>query len=382
MKPVSLLAWLAAYLVVRHPCSGFSLPAAAASKRILYDIPVSNNGARCRIIAYKKGIPPMELTIASPKELGGFKSADYLAINPQGKVPALQCKETGLHLAESDTVSRFLLSEYANLEPSFQPNNPKSNMMARFHDLYLSSIQTCLYRPGPPFGRFGTRKEALQEYSHQLGLLANLMDPRGPYLCGRDISLADATIFPSLVFARYMFPKFDHGMEKPIPDKLEAWFQRMKNEDAAFTKVYDEIMGGLTQWEDNGRWDSIFLAGVRDKDPETIFDKILTREIPADIVKENEHIVAFRDINPVAPCHVLIIPKDRNGLTRLSRATNDHVEILGRLMVAAGEIARDKSLGFGDGARIVINDGKEAGQTVSHIHVHVIAGRSMSWPPG
>jgi glutathione S-transferase len=183
----------------------------------------------------------------SPAELGGFKSDEYLAISPQGKVPALKCQETGLCIPESDTVSRFLLSEYEDYGPSFQPNNPISNTMARFHDIYLTSIQMCLYKPGPPFGSFGTRKDALEEYSKQLYVLADMMDPAaaGPYLCGAEVSLADATIFPSVVFAVHMFPKFDHGIEHPIPDKIESWFQTMKGTDPAFQKVYDEVRAGI-----------------------------------------------------------------------------------------------------------------------------------------
>jgi diadenosine tetraphosphate (Ap4A) HIT family hydrolase len=124
------------------------------------------------------------------------------------------------------------------------------------------------------------------------------------------------------------------------------------------------------------------LAGLRDTEPRTIFDKIVAGEIPATKVKEDDTVLAFKDINPVAPAHVLVIPKNRQGLTRLSKASPEHYEILGRLMVAAGEIARDESLGFGNGARIVVNDGKEAGQEVFHLHVHVMGGRAFSWPPG
>lgn len=141
-------------------------------------------------------------------------------------------------------------------------------------------------------------------------------------------------------------------------------------------------MASISKWDDTGRWDKIHLAGVRDTDPRTIFDKIIAGEIPATVVKEDDKILAFKDINPAAPAHVLVIPKDRDGLTRLRKATSDHVEILGRLMVAAAEIARDESLGFGEGARIVINDGKEAGQEVFHLHVHVLGGRGFAWPPG
>lgn len=254
---------------------GLSSPSPTA-KRILFDVPVSNNGARCRIIAYKasplkailiivvlvcagddsltisssstdywrlmqKGIPESELAVMSPADLGGFKSDEFLRINPQGKVPALKCQETGMAIAESDTVGRFLLSEYAHLGPSFQPDNPISNTMARFHDIYLTSIQMCLYKPGPPFGSFGTRKDALKEFSKQLYVLAGMMDPTGPYLCGGEVSLADATIFPSVLFAVHMFPKFDHGIEQPVPEKIESWFETMKNTDPAFQKVYEEV---------------------------------------------------------------------------------------------------------------------------------------------
>lgn len=323
----------------------------------------------------------------SPAELGGFKSEDYLAINPQGKVPSLKCQTTGRSFAESDTVSRYLLSTYSDSGPSFQPENPLSNEIARFHDMYLTTIQSCLYRAAPPFGMFGTRKDALKEYSKQLYVISDLLDDQGPYLCGEEVSLADATVFPSIVFATYMFPKFDDSLglfaeQPPIPKNIEDWYQRMIDTDSAFQKVYEEIRGALDKWTSSGRWDSIWLAGVRDTDPETIFDKIIKGEIPATIVKEDEKILAFKDINPAAPGHVLVIPKDRDGLTRLSKATPEHYEILGRLMVAAGEIASDESLGFGDGARIVVNDGAKAGQEVFHLHVHVLGGRDFTWPPG
>ncbi len=129
-----------------------------------------------------------------------------------------------------------------------------------------------------------------------------------------------------------------------------------------------QMSAALDKWEASGRWDSIWLAGVRDTEPSTLFDMIIAGDIPATIVKEDDHILAFKDINPAAPGHVLVIPKDRAGLTRLSKSTPEHYEILGRLMVAAGEIAKDEELGFGDGARIVINDGKDAGQEVFHLH--------------
>jgi histidine triad (HIT) family protein len=138
----------------------------------------------------------------------------------------------------------------------------------------------------------------------------------------------------------------------------------------------------LSAWEDRGRWDTIWMAGILDDAPATIFDKIISGDIKATIVKEDDKILAFKDINPASPAHVLVIPKDRQGLTNLRRATPEHLEILGRLMLAAGEIANDASLGFKDGARIVINDGPDGGQEIMHLHVHVLGGRAMTWPPG
>jgi diadenosine tetraphosphate (Ap4A) HIT family hydrolase/glutathione S-transferase len=351
-----------------------------ASKRTIFDVPVSNNGARCRVILYKKEIPESEVIITSPATLGGLKSEEYLAINPQGKMPAMICSETGMNLAEADTISRYLLSKYKDQGPSFQIDNPKSNLMCRIHDMYLTTIQSCMYKP-PPFGMFQTRQDALAEYLRQLKVIDALIDPSdGMYLCGDDISLADATVFPSVIFAVYCLPKFD--ISPPLPPKLETWFNNVREKDPALKKVHDEVMGGLLQWEERGRWDTILGAGVRDEEPATLFDKILAGDIPADIVRQDDKIFAFKDINPAAPAHVLIIPKNRNGLTRLGKASPEHVEILGLLMVAAGEISRDKSLGFGDGARIVINDGPDGGQEVMHLHVHVMGGRAMQWPPG
>jgi len=362
------------------------------ARHTLYDAPVSNNGARCRIILYKKGIPTSEVTIAAPTDIGGLKSSEYYAINPQQKMPALQCHHTSLCLGESDTICRYLLSTYATQGPSFQPDHPKSNFMARIHDMYLTPIQGCLYKASPPFGMFMTRPDAVREYVRQWHILEDLMEKDSTsssssssssswYLCGNEVALADATIFPSAVFARHMLPKFS-VVNPALPPKLEQWFQTVKTNDPAFAKVYDEIMTGLHAWESRGRWDSILGAGLRDTAPSTIFDKIVAKEIPATVVLEDDKIVAFKDINPAAPAHVLVIPKDRNGLTRLQQATDEHVEILGRLLVAAAQISKDTSLGFGDGARIVINDGKDGQQEVPHLHVHVLGGRSMTWPPG
>jgi diadenosine tetraphosphate (Ap4A) HIT family hydrolase len=113
-----------------------------------------------------------------------------------------------------------------------------------------------------------------------------------------------------------------------------------------------------------------------------MIDKIISGEIPATVVKETDKVLAFKDINPVAPAHVLVVPKNRMALTRFSKATTEHTEILGQLMVVAAEIVRDTTLGFGDGGRIIINDGPDGGQEVMHLHIHVVGGRPLTWPPG
>ena len=110
----------------------------------------------------------------------------------------------------------------------------------------------------------------------------------------------------------------------------------------------------------------------------TLFGKIIRREIPADIVYEDDHCLAFRDINPQAPTHVLVIPKKE--IAKLSDSGADDQALLGHLMLAAGKIAR--SLGVADAFRLVVNNGADAGQSVFHLHLHILAGRKLRWPPG
>ncbi|CAL9193999.1 14 kDa zinc-binding protein-like [Musa acuminata AAA Group] len=114
--------------------------------------------------------------------------------------------------------------------------------------------------------------------------------------------------------------------------------------------------------------------------PTTIFDKIIKKEIPSTVVYEDDKVLAFRDIAPQAPTHILIIPKVKDGLSGLSKAEERHVEILGYLLYIAKLVAKQE--GLGDGFRIVINDGNDAGQSVYHLHVHLLGGRQMNWPPG
>ena len=113
---------------------------------------------------------------------------------------------------------------------------------------------------------------------------------------------------------------------------------------------------------------------------ETIFHKIVAGKIPSTKVYENDDVYSFRDINPVAKVHIIIVPKKMQGLNMLSSAKEEHIPILGKLLLAASEIAKQEKLE--KGYRIVINCGKEGCQSVPYLHLHLIGGQQLSWPPG
>ena len=113
---------------------------------------------------------------------------------------------------------------------------------------------------------------------------------------------------------------------------------------------------------------------------ETIFSKIIRKEIPADIVFESENILAFRDINPQAPVHILIIPKHPIAYTTEIDGKRD-ASLLGELFDAANQIAKEQGIDK-NGFRLVINCGDNGGQEVPHLHMHLLGGRKMKWPPG
>ena len=111
---------------------------------------------------------------------------------------------------------------------------------------------------------------------------------------------------------------------------------------------------------------------------ETLFEKIINRDISADIIYEDDLSIVIKDIQPQAPTHLLIIPK--KVISKLSDASNNDVLILGHLMLVAGKVANQ--LDLNDTFRIVINNGAKAGQSVFHLHLHLLSGRSLNWPPG
>jgi len=112
--------------------------------------------------------------------------------------------------------------------------------------------------------------------------------------------------------------------------------------------------------------------------PSTLFEKIINKEIPSEILYEDDISFVIKDINPQAPTHLLIIPK--KVIPKLSDSTQEDQEILGHLMLVASKVAED--LGLDETFRLVVNNGAKAGQSVFHLHIHLLSGRSLNWPPG
>ena len=111
----------------------------------------------------------------------------------------------------------------------------------------------------------------------------------------------------------------------------------------------------------------------------TLFEKIIAREITADIVYEDDRVLAFKDINPQAPVHVLVIPKQ--SIPRIAEAANSDQDLLGHLLLKARDVAGELGLKE-NGFRLVINNGPDGGESVPHLHCHILGGRGLNWPPG
>ena len=112
---------------------------------------------------------------------------------------------------------------------------------------------------------------------------------------------------------------------------------------------------------------------------ETIFSQIIDKKKPAEIIFEDEEVIAFKDINPQAPVHVLIVP--RKPIPKLTDADESDTAILGKMVMIARQIAKDFGLDE-DGFRLLLNEGKNGGQTIYHLHFHLLGGRRLMWPPG
>ncbi len=112
---------------------------------------------------------------------------------------------------------------------------------------------------------------------------------------------------------------------------------------------------------------------------DTIFGKIIRGEIPSEKVYEDDDVLAFKDVNPAAPVHILVIPKKH--IVNAFDAGEEDAQLLGKLMLTAAQVAREQGL-EDDGFRLVVNNGAAVGQSVFHLHVHVLGGRAFAWPPG
>ena len=122
----------------------------------------------------------------------------------------------------------------------------------------------------------------------------------------------------------------------------------------------------------------LFLSVTMNKPSDTIFSKIIRREIPADIVYEDDRALAFNDITPQAPVHILVIPKQ--PIPKLADAVDEDRDLLGHLLLVAKQVAQQA--GLSNGYRVVINNGADGGQTVLHLHLHILGKRQLQWPPG
>ncbi|CAM9511325.1 unnamed protein product [Pylaiella littoralis] len=336
----------------------------------LWDMPVSNHGGRCRFVIYEKGLED-DIVIASPMDVGGLKSEEYLKMNPHGKMPCLSTPDCG-SVPESYPICQYLMDKFedrgSSLRPSTLQARMKSAAICRLFDTYIHPILGCMYKAVPPFGVHSDRLTALKDLQTQLTNLEELASAEGPFLAGKEVSLADATAWPTMIFVREMMPKF--GRTDVLGPQLLAWCGHMERHPVG-KRIAEEIKAPLDKWGSNGRWDDILHAGKRDTEPASIFDKILAKEIPSTVVFEDDRVLAFRDIAPVAPTHILIIPKNRNGLTQLRHATADHVGLLGYMLEVAAKIAKEEEL---EGFRLVVNDGAKGGQEVFHLHMHLIGG--------
>ncbi|XDV20202.1 hypothetical protein PO909_025561 [Leuciscus waleckii] len=170
---------------------------------------------------------------------------------------------------------------------------------------------------------------------------------------GRCLSLNSAMTARSILLTRQVLPLGQH-LRRVLPVKS---FRSSTGDEVRLAKEASKKYG---------------------KPEPTIFSKIIDKTIPAVIIYEDEKCLAFRDVNPQAPVHFLVIP--RIPIPGISEAHNDDAQLLGHLLLVAKNVAKKE--GLDEGYRVVINDGKNGAQSVYHLHIHVLGGRQMKWPPG
>eukprot|EP01084_Bolivina_argentea_P313201 542359_1 len=342
----------------------------------LYSSNIPNRDGACRFIIYTKGIED-RIEFCKGSALGGVGSESYKE-HEEAVCPSLVLNN-GYSIRESDTIARYLIDAFPDVGPKFTPSDPelraKANSIARIFDCHLHSIQGCTYGKSPPFGSLLTRTCAVDEMVNTLRKMDGLIDDAGPYLIGPSPSIADAIVFPSMVFYMRTLAKFGHKRAEYMGDRMEHWFEFISNTPSGH-RVATEIQETTSKMDREG----ILGPRIKDTAPATLFDKILAKEIPSTAVYEDDLVYAFKDINPVARFHCLVIPKHRDGLTQLRYGTTEHTAILGKMLQVSAKLIADNL--EGEGARIIINDGKQGCQEVFHLHIHVIGGRQLGWPPG
>ena len=162
------------------------------------------------------------------------------------------------------------MRRYSEFGPSFTPSSleaeTKSNLITQLHDLYITSIQSAMYRPTPPWGPFMTRKDAQDEIIRQLFNIEEHVSEEGDFLTGSEVSLADASLFPSMIFLTHMLPKYGYSLDTIIPPKLMKWYTNLPElKPQSFGRVFTEVSNALKGWDDSGRFDGI-LGTTNNKD--------------------------------------------------------------------------------------------------------------------
>jgi len=248
-------------------------PAAAPPTRpTLYDVPVSNNGARCRYVIYSQGL---DVAIASPAALGGLRSPEFLALSPNGKMPVLRlpapagdlpaaAAAAGLAaIYESEVISQYLVSAAFCPPGTLRAADPlaqaRADLATRAHDMYVTTAQGCMYKGGLTAEE---RSAGLAQLSFQLDALERVVAAGGgPFVCGAEVTTADAALAPTFEFMVRILPRHfgwaDVFAGRPA---LRAWWGGLRARDAAMARILDEVAGGLEAWEAAKRWDELGIT--------------------------------------------------------------------------------------------------------------------------
>ena len=237
---------------------------AAQGPMVLYDKPVSNNGARCRLLVYLKG-QESAVEVRDPETLGGLRGREYLALNPNAKMPLLVTAD-GLALPESEVINQYLLEVLPGGGPGLVPGTPEGRALAalatRLHDVYICANQGCMYKAMPA----KERQAGMTVLVTQLDMLESVLAAiqarslGAPHFGGAGPCTADVALFPTFVFMTYMLPSIfgweDVFLHRPL---LRAWWDACL-QLPAFARVHGEVTGGLQTWSDNQRWEKLGIA--------------------------------------------------------------------------------------------------------------------------